>query len=488
MKKILIAATSSGSGKTLLTCGMLHLLKKLNMNPMSYKCGPDYIDPMFHRKVLGINGSNLDSFFSSDKQLKEIVDRGAGDIAVIEGVMGIYDGLSVDSDEGSSYSVARAVGANIVLVIDAKGQGRTIIPVIKGILSEDSSKLIKGIILNRMSGYYYEKLKPVLEKELAKVRADVKVLGFVPKMEGINLDSRHLGLKMPDEIKDIKVQIETVAESIYTNCDVESLLKIAEDCNETSVNIKSITAKIGDKVDIKTDADQNEKMVDITFDAALYEKIVDITLAIARDEAFCFYYRDNISMLEEAGVKIKYFSPIEDKKLPDADGMLLGGGYPELHLEKLSKNSSMLKSIKEALDSGMPCLAECGGFMYLHEKIRDDLNQEYSMVGAIEGECYNTGHLVRFGYITLTDDASLESEHKSIYDGIKGHEFHYYDSTNNGETCMAVKPDKSKQWKCMISNGINYWGFPHLYYPSKPEFIYEFIENMIKWKAVKAKD
>lgn len=489
--RILIAATSSGSGKTLITCGILRLLKQLNMDPVSFKCGPDYIDPMFHRTVLKVDSSNLDSFFLPPEELNEIVDNSQGKIAVIEGVMGIYDGSAVDSYEGSCYSVAKAVHAPVILVVDAKGAGRTIISLIKGILADDDCRLIKGIILNRMSGYYYKKIAGVLEKEIGNQRDDVRLLGFLPKLDGIGIDSRHLGLKMPEEICDIDSQIDTVAAAIKENCDIDKLLEIsrAEVCNEENIH---------KKVDI-TQRGDNEIEVDITC-CSDDTSLVDITLAVARDSAFCFYYKENIEQFEKLGVNIQYFSPLEDKQLPDADGILLGGGYPELYLERLSANKSMLESVKTAIDSKIPVLAECGGFMYLHDCIEDSEGKEYAMAGVIQGKCKDTGHLVRFGYITLEESAASEAAGNALagadlmdtesagaghaqspVSGIKAHEFHYYDSTNNGTSLVARKPDGSKTWECMISDGVSYMGFPHLYYKSKPEFVIKFVEAMRKY-------
>lgn len=482
--RVLIAATSSGSGKTLLTCGILEIMKQLNKNPVSFKCGPDYIDPMFHRNVLGVNGSNLDSFFSAPDELRDIVDSSQGGIAIIEGVMGIYDGSGVDSYEGSCYSVAKAIQAPVILVVDAKGLGRTVISLIKGILLDDDSRLIKGIILNRMTENYFSKIKDVLEYEIHKTRSDIEILGFVPKIDGINLDSRHLGLKMPEEIADIKEQICKVADSIRKNCDIEKILEIASH-DKVDISAKETGAAL---VDIKQknnsinleNCDCSKNSVNIT-KSAMHTNTVDINLAVARDDAFCFYYKENIELLEKLGVKIKYFSPINDKEVPEADGLLLGGGYPELHLKQLSGNESMLKSIRLAMDKGIPTLAECGGFMYLHDSIKNQLEQEFKMVGAIQGSCFYTGHLVRFGYVTLqiAEDDHTQA-HKAI-DGMKGHEFHYYDSTNNGDSCIATKPDGLKQWPCMISDGISCMGFPHLYYNSNPEFIQKFVENMRKY-------
>jgi cobyrinic acid a,c-diamide synthase len=194
-----------------------------------------------------------------------------------------------------------------------------------------------------------------------------------------------------------------------------------------------------------------------------------LTLAVARDQAFCFYYRENLDMLKEAGVELIEFSPIKDSKLPDGiSGVLLGGGYPENYLMELAANKSMKKSIKEAYDSGMPILAECGGFMYLSDTIKSQDGMDYKMVGAIHSQVEWRGKLVRFGYVTI-DTGDLN---------IKGHEFHYFDTDNNGASCLATKPVGGKSWKCIHKKDGGFIGFPHLYYPSNPDFIKNFVEVM----------
>ncbi|NLM09501.1 MAG: hypothetical protein GX213_01715 [Clostridiaceae bacterium] len=203
-------------------------------------------------------------------------------------------------------------------------------------------------------------------------------------------------------------------------------------------------------------------------------------MAVAKDEAFCFYYEDNLLMLEEYGAIIECFSPLHDAKLPDkCSGLLIGGGYPELYAGELSKNTDMLTAIKNAIEDRIPVVAECGGFMYLHSAIKDKEEKCHKMVEAIPSVCHYTGKPVRFGYL------EIEEKNGSFLpkgERIRGHEFHYFDSENNGNDCMAIKPATGKNYSCVIS-GENYWlGFPHLYYPSNPSFAKSFVEKAGRYK------
>lgn len=436
--RVVIAAPKSGSGKTTITCGILRALTNSGLNLCSYKCGPDYIDPMFHRTVLGIPSGNLDTFFTDDNTTKTLFSKSySGDMAVIEGVMGLYDGIGGVEIQGSTYDLARALMAPVVLVVDAKGAGRSIIAQLKGFLDYDEHNLIKAVILNRTSVTFGNTLGDIIEKELG-----LKCLGTIPDMKNQELSSRHLGLVMPEEVPEINEKIDELAGIISDNLNLEGLKNIATSASELDI--------IKDKKDLRN---VNANLV----------------LAVARDHAFCFYYRENLEMLKELGVKLVEFSPINDSQLPEnINGILLGGGYPENFLKELSANESMKASIKAAYDNGMPILAECGGFMYLSESVTNPENQTYTMTGAINSKVEWKGKLVRFGYITV-DTGELQ---------IKGHEFHYYDTDNNGGCCIATKPFGGKSWKCIHSKNGSYIGFPHLYYPSNPEFIIKFVEVM----------
>ena len=458
----MIAAPKSGSGKTMITCALLQLLKDSGKNVSSYKCGPDYIDPMFHKKVLGVPSKNLDTFFTDEKTTVQLFldKRADGDFAVLEGVMGLYDGLGGIYEQGSSYHLAKATQTPIILVVDAKGMGKSVLALIAGFLQYDTHHLIKGVLLNRMSKGYYDIIKPLIEKELS-----VKVVGYFPEQKDIRLESRHLGLVMPDELADIKEQLDELAERLKKTIDLDMLLDIAVEAEEITKTTNTEQMQI-----------QNQNNT--------------VNIAVAMDEAFCFYYEDNLRLLEKCGAKLQYFSPLHDTKLPDnCDALLLGGGYPELYAKELSENLSMRNSIKTAFKTGLPTVAECGGFMYLHtyihnicEEDADAQNYVFGMTGALDSECHFKGKLVRFGYI------ELEEKHNNFLptdEKIRAHEFHYYDSTDNGADCIATKPATGRSYDCVISHD-NYWlGFPHLYYPSNPHFAERLVRKAYEYRRNK---
>lgn len=458
----MIAAPKSGSGKTMITCALLQLLKDSGKNVSSYKCGPDYIDPMFHKKVLGVPSKNLDTFFTDEKTTVQLFldKRAGGDFAVLEGVMGLYDGLGGIYEQGSSYHLAKVTQTPIILVVDAKGMGKSVLALIAGFLQYDTQHLIKGVLLNRMSKGYYDIVKPLIEKELS-----VKVVGYFPEQKDIRLESRHLGLVMPDELADIKEQLDELAERLKKTIDLDMLLDIAVEAEEITKTTNTEQMQI-----------QNQNNT--------------VNIAVAMDEAFCFYYEDNLRLLEKCGAKLQYFSPLHDTSLPkDCDAMLLGGGYPELYAKELSENLSMRNSIKTAFKTGLPTVAECGGFMYLHtyihnicEEDADAQNYVFGMTGALDSECHFKGKLVRFGYIELEEKHSnfLPTDEK-----IRAHEFHYYDSTDNGADCIATKPATGRSYDCVISHD-NYWlGFPHLYYPSNPHFAESLVRKAYEYRRNK---
>lgn len=462
----MIAAPSSGSGKTVFTCGLLRVLKDMGLEPVSYKCGPDYIDPMFHRQVLEIGSRNLDSYLMSEAQIKHALGMSGTRPAVIEGVMGIYDGSDVSGLSGSSYEIALMCRIPVILCVDARGTGRTLISIIRGILADDTGHLIRGIVLNRISPGFYEKIAPVMIGELADAGfRDVRLLGFMPKADEIAIGSRHLGLMLPGEISDIRGRIASTARLITDHIDVDAILNIADEYGESAESVLNYeTGCCTPETEIPGTDTTNEDM----------RKPV---LAVARDEAFCFYYQDNIELLEQMGVEVRYFSPIHDDHIPeDADGLLLGGGYPELYLKELSGNRSMLDSVRSAIRGGMPSLAECGGFMYLHKMVYDTDGAGFSLAGIIDGECRYTGHLVRFGYMYISSCDETEGP-ANVIPGIRGHEFHYYESSLNGDACTCAKPDGT-EWKGMIAGSVSLWGFPHLYYGSNPGFAEAFVNSM----------
>ena len=458
LSRVMIAAPKSGSGKTLITCGLLEALKRGGTDVRAYKCGPDYIDPMFHRSVLGIPGGNLDTYYSGDEEIRKTLADCGSEAAVIEGVMGIYDGVTGMRGKGSCYDVASASSTPVILVIDVKGMGQTMLSVIKGILRDDRHFLIKGIVLNRISKGYYSQIGPLVSSMLSGISAErgsaVKLLGGIPACKDINLESRHLGLLMPGDIDGLKDQLSHAADLIEENIDMEALAEVMRSAPD--LDDRDIRGKAG------------------------HGECAGPCLAVARDEAFCFYYEEHIRMLRNAGIRIKEFSPLHDSRVPEeADGLLLGGGYPELHAAELSANTGMIESIRDAIRSGKPSLAECGGFMYLLDELEDKDGNVYSMAGVIHGRSAWTGKLSRFGYAEIrgTADGTLLSGLS-----VKAHEFHYFDSSSNGTDAMAEKPGSGRSWECMHAGSDHIWGYPHLWYPSCPQLTERFVSAMVDYR------
>ena len=437
--RIMIAAPQSGSGKTLITCALLQALKEKNYYLESFKCGPDYIDPMFHKTVLGISSRNLDPFFTEDSITRMLLAKGqdSRDLAVIEGVMGLYDGLGGIREEASSYALAKATNTPIILTVNARGMGRSLLALLSGFLQYDTAHLIKGVILNQTPSSFAS----VLSKEIEET-FHIPVVASFPVRDDVRIESRHLGLVMPYELEDIQSRLKIASQVLCENANIEQILEIAKSAPKLEYDVKR---------DIK------QKLTEKT-----------IRIGVARDEAFCFYYEDNLDLLKSLGAKLIFFSPLHDDTLPkDLDGILFGGGYPELYLKELEENESMRNSVKSAIENKMPSLAECGGFMYLHDTIFDSEKKPYKMAGVIHACCMKKERLVRFGYLTLNSktDSFLQKG-----ETIRGHEFHYYDSEDNGECAIAKKPVGTRSWECVHAGSDHWWGFAHLSYYSNPKF------------------
>lgn len=447
--RILLGAAASGSGKTLITCGLLQALKNRKLQVTSFKCGPDYIDPMFHSRVIGTKSRNLDSFFVDEDTVRYLLEKNARDceISVIEGVMGYYDGLAGISPKASAYDVAKITKTPAVLIVNAKGMSLSAAAFIKGFVEYQEDSQIRGVILNQVSSMMYPRLKQIIEEELS-----IKVYGYVPVVKDCVLESRHLGLVMPEEIVDLQQKLMELAEILEKSVDIDGLLELAEHAEELPVQESPVAYHTGQK----------------------------IRIALAKDEAFCFFYQDNLELLEEMGAELVPFSPIHDKKLPEhIDGMLFHGGYPELYAKKLSENKEMLAAVCAAVQTGIPYMAECGGFMYLHQEMEDMEGHSWPMAGVIHGKSWRTPRLTRFGYITLEDGTCFGEQVGAIH----AHEFHYFDSDRCGEAYTAKKPLSSRSWKCIHSDGQGMSGFPHMYYYSNLRVPEQFLRACEERKA-----
>lgn len=462
VSRIMIAAPMSGSGKTTVTCGLLAALKKRGRNPVSFKCGPDYIDPMFHRRMLGISSDNLDPYFLGQSDichlLAEDAKRAGSDFALIEGVMGLYDGLGGVSEEASSYQLAVWTKTPIILVVRAGGIGRSLISLLRGFMDDDREGLIRGCILNQVSPSFYPRLKLLIEEELK-----LPVCGYLAKDRQIEIGSRHLGLMTPDSLSDLELKLTKLAEMAKESLDLAAIEKIAGQASLLNVG-ENRSGCGNDRSGLDRQKPKSREYAG---------KFFGLRVALAKDRAFSFIYPQNQRVLEEMGAQIVPFSPLHDKRLPEnIDGLILSGGYPELYLKQLEDNYGMRTDIRRAIAGGLPSIAECGGFLYLQELVSDPEGKSYRMCGLLPGKAWKTDRLVRFGYV------ELRGKKGSGFPGmerIRGHEFHYYDTSENGSDMMAAKPLSGRSWSCAFSGPDHWWGFPHLYYASCPGFAANFL-------------
>ena len=433
MIQFLLAAPRSGSGKTTMTCALLMALKRRGCAPCAFKSGPDYIDPMFHRAVLGVESRNLDLFFSAPETVRTLYAKGAAGhgAAVCEGAMGFYDGLGGVSDRASAWHLADTLGLPVLLVVEPKGQSLTLAAELKGLDSFRTPSHIAGILLNNCTARMHALLAPMLEEETG-----LPVLGFLPKLPEAVIGSRHLGLYTAAEVENLQQKLALLADAVEEHIDWPRLLALCEK-EPPALPVPPETPP------------------------------ARVRIAVAQDEAFCFTYAETLEAFRDAGAEVVFFSPLRDTALPEnIGGLYLPGGYPELHARELSENTSLLREIKQKIESGLPTAAECGGFLYLGQSLTDAEGQSWPMAGVLPGEAKDAGRLVRFGYATLSADS--DSLLFRAGESFPIHEVHHWDSTANGVALAAKKPVGGAEWRCGSVNEHFYAGFPHLYWAGTP--------------------
>jgi len=434
--RLVLAGTNSGCGKTTVACAVLQALVTRGLRVGAAKCGPDYIDPMFHSRVIGAKSANLDPFFFDCDTMRYLLSHnGEGcDVTVIEGVMGYYDGLGLTSARASTYEAARATESPVVLVVSARGAALSVLAAAEGFLHFAPDSGIQGVILNGCSAMSYGPLARELENRLG-----VRACGYLPRLPECALESRHLGLITADEVADLQEKLRKLAAEAEKTLDFAALLEIAR--NAPPLRFAP---------------------------PVLPEAGAPVRIGVARDRAFCFYYEDSLDLLRQLGAVLVPFSPLADERLPDGvQGLYLGGGYPELYAAQLAENRTLRGQIREAVHAGMPCIAECGGFMYLTQAIAG-----HAMVGALPGDCFDTGKLTRFGYITAT--AQGDSLLCRAGEQVPMHEFHHWDTHQPGGAFLAEKPS-GKQWRCAYATDTLYAGFPHFHFYAKPAMAQRFL-------------
>ena len=442
LPRILLAGMNSGCGKTSITCGILKALTDRGIRIQSYKCGPDYIDPMLHSHITGQPCRNLDPFFSTEEELRELMakDSRKAEFSVVEGVMGYYDGIGVSSEK-STYTVSAATGTPTILIINVKGMSHTMIPLIQGML-EYRENPVRGVILNRCSKGLYQMMKPELERILP-----IKVVGYFPNDDRVHIGSRHLGLMTAAEIQNLDEVIQSLGAMAEESIDLELLLRLGEEAEALPAHESAMGAS---------------------------HVAPAARIAVAWDKAFCFYYQENLDILRQSGAELVFFSPVNDRSLPEnIGGIYLGGGYPENYRKELSENISMKEEICRAAEAGMPVLAECGGFMYTCENLIETDGSAMPMLGLIPTDVQMTQRLsMDFGYVTMEAQQDTPFFDKGAQ--IRVHEFHYSKAAKRGEVCRMEK-STGRSWTGMHVRGNVLAGYPHLYFHNCPEVAERFV-------------
>ncbi len=435
----LIAGTSSGSGKTTITLGILAAIKARGLRVYPFKCGPDFIDPTLHRMVTGTVSANLDLRMCGEQFCKEryVQNNSQRDVAVVEGVMGLFDG-----GEASSASLAKALKLPVILVVDASSAAESVAAIVKGFETFADDVQVAGVIFNKVGSARHKEL---IERGMVG-NCQSKIIGFFPRDKQFSIPDRHLGLHMGDENPLDASSINELVQSIEEHLNLDSLLDI------TKVNEQIVV----------TDSPKKPNTV-----------TGKVRLAVARDRAFCFYYPDNLKMLEDAGAELVFFSPLHDKRLPThCDGVYLGGGYPELFAKTLSENSSMLKSVAAFAEAGGIVYGECGGFMYLCDGIIDLEGETFPMTRVFPFQVRMKPRLSRLGYrkAKLLTNSFLGNAGSYLH----GHEFHYselYEIPSETETLYELVDSRREGYT--FKNVIG--GYLHLHFAQSQENIKAFI-------------
>ncbi len=441
--RLMLAAPGSGSGKTTAACAVLRALKNRGEAVSAFKCGPDYIDPMFHTEVTGVRARNLDLFFFSADTARYLLKRNTppGALALLEGVMGFYDGVG-DSSRASSYELARETGTPVVLVAGCRGKALTLAAELRGLRDFRPESGVRGVLLNGVKPAMFPFYRGLIERETG-----LRVYGYLPPLPEAALESRHLGLVTAQEVPALQEKLDRLAAQAEETVDLDGLLALA----------RSAPALPAPACLPGTERLEGAR----------------VRVAVARDRAFCFYYEDALSLLRALGAELLEFSPLRDRALPEGcAGLLLGGGYPELSVRELSEKEPMREAVRRAVTGGMPCVAECGGFLYLHRTLRGAEGPAYPMAAALPGDAFPAGGLRRFGYVRLT--AKQGNLLCRAGESFPAHEFHYWESSCPGGAFAAEKPG-GRRWDCAFASPTQYAGFPHFHFCAKPEMAARFL-------------
>ncbi len=433
--RIMIAGTHSGCGKTTLTLALMAALRARGLRVAPFKTGPDYIDPGFHAVACGRPSHNLDAHLLDWETINYLLGHyGAdADISIIEGVMGFYDGRDAVSLECSSYELARRTRTPVLLAVDAAGGAASVAAQVLGFARLAPDNTIAGVIVNRVSSRTHFNLV----RDAVMHYTGLPCVGYMLKDAELNLNSRHLGLVPAEELPELRAQLERAAALAREGIDLDEVRAIAATAPEPDARECAMTRWL----------------------AANPGALGGLRIGVPRDAAFSFYYQANLDALECAGAALERFSPLDDAALPGRlDALYIGGGFPEVFAQRLEANAAMRASVRAALEGGLRCYAECGGLIYLSERV-----DGCAMVGFMPVECRMTDRLQRFGYVTVRGLGGLE---------FPAHEFHHALATPTGEVDCEFEVTRAGgqgQWRCGYRRGNALAGFPHIHFWSQPE-------------------
>lgn len=448
-RRLVIAGTGSGVGKTTFTIGIMAALQKKGYQVQGFKCGPDYIDPSYHTAVTGRISRNLDSWMFDHETVKELLVRAStgADISIIEGVMGFYDGKSPLNDAGSTAEISAITDSPVLLIVNCSSMARSVAAIVRGFQTLSNKPNIIGVIANQVGSVnHYKIVKAAIEQECG-----VPVLGYLKRENGIDIPSRQLGLIPAIERGELKPFFDQLAALISETVDIDQIYELAK------------TSEIA------------------PIASGLFEQRPDrgVTIAVAKDAAFNFYYEENLELLRAYGASLDFFSPLNGEVVPEnVDGLYIGGGFPEEFALELSKKEAVKNSIRQAVKSGMPTLAECGGFMYLTDSITDTKGNTYSMAGIIPGTVQMQQKLAALGYRDIfgTQNNFLIGENQSA----KGHEFHYSTFTASGDIQPAYETTGrfGKKLEGYLKENL-VAGYTHFHFASNPGLVNQWVNACV---------
>ncbi len=485
--RFVLAGTNSGVGKTTFTIGLMAALQRRGFRVQGYKVGPDYIDPSYHTAVTGRVSTNLDTWMLSKEAVMEIYLKSSADadISVIEGVMGFYDGKDPKSNAGSTAELSTVLQAPVILIVNVGKMARSAAAVVKGFQCLDETVHIQGVLANHVgSHHHFELVKEAIEQECM-----VPVLGYLPKRTDIQIPARHLGLIPAIERGELRPWFDSLADAMEQTVDLDGLLAAARSAPD-----------LMDRLPVLFRVPKSDPAGD---GGARYSHRADnpVKIAIAKDAAFNFYYLENLELLEHYGAQLLYFSPLKGELIPDgADGLYLGGGFPEEFAERLSGHRTLLEQVHHHIMGGLPTFAECGGYMFLSQSITDLGGSTYPMVGLLPVKVAIKAGLAALGYrevTALTRSILFEAGEKA-----RGHEFHYSAAEpapfsprrashvrSDGAALTAADSDSANLdaayqvtgrfghkpdgfvWKNMVA------GYTHLHFASNPRMACRFVAS-----------